>query len=109
MNPFKKHNIHSEDSESNVISFIASDFIDGNTDIDESGLKETLPLLPLRNTIVFPGSTLPISVGRKKSLALIKALGKKQRYIGLVCQKDASVEDPEAEGVGRGDPRDRAC
>lgn len=101
MNPFKKNSIHTEESESNVISFIASDFIDGNTDIDESGLKETLPLLPLRNTIVFPGSTLPISVGRKKSLALIKALGKKQRYIGLVCQKDASVEDPEAEDLYR--------
>jgi ATP-dependent Lon protease len=96
MNPFKKNSIHTEESESNVISFIASDFIDGNTEIDETGLKETLPLLPLRNTIVFPGSTLPISVGRKKSLTLIKALGKKQRYIGLVCQKDAAVEDPEA-------------
>ncbi len=96
MNPFKKNSLHTEESESNVISFIASDFVDGNTEIDESGLKETLPLLPLRNTIVFPGSTLPISVGRKKSLALIRALGKKQRYIGLVCQKDAAVEDPEA-------------
>ncbi len=96
MNPFKKNSIQTEDSESNVISFIASDFIDGNTDIDESGLKETLPLLPLRNTIVFPGSTLPVSVGRKKSLALIRALGKKQRYIGLVCQKDAAIEEPEA-------------
>jgi len=101
MNPFKKHNIHSEDSESNVISFIASDFIDGNTEIDETGLRETLPLLPLRNTIVFPGSTLPISVGRKKSLTLIKSLGKKQRYIGLVCQKDAAVEDPEAADLYR--------
>lgn len=96
MNPFKKDILHSEESESNVISFIASDFIDGNTEIDENGLKETLPLLPLRNTIVFPGSTLPISVGRKKSLALIRALGKKQRYIGLVCQKDVAVEEPEA-------------
>lgn len=95
MNPFKKNILHAEESESNVISFIASDLIDGNTEIDESRLKDTLPLLPLRNTIVFPGSTLPISVGRKKSLDLIRSLGKKQRYIGLVCQKDASVEDPE--------------
>src|SRR5690606_17903468 len=82
------------ETEGNIISFIASDFIDGNTDIDEAHLKELLPILPLRNTIVFPGSTLPISVGRKKSLALIKSLGKKQRYIGLVCQKDTRVEDP---------------
>ena len=60
MNPFKKDILQAEDSESNIISFIASDFIDGNTEIDETGLKETLPLLPLRNTIVFPGSTLHI-------------------------------------------------
>jgi ATP-dependent Lon protease len=91
MNPFK---INTKGDEGNIISFIASDFIDGNTDIDEAHLKELLPILPLRNTIVFPGSTLPISVGRKKSLALIKSLGKKQRYIGLVCQKDTRVEDP---------------
>ena len=80
--------------ETNVISFITSDFIEGNQEIDESQLGETLPILPLRNTIVFPGSTLPISVGRKKSLDLIKSLGKKQKYVGLVCQKDSTIDDP---------------
>ena len=95
MNPFKKNMIPEEYPETNVISFITSDFVDGNQEIDESKLGETLPLLPLRNTIVFPGSTLPISVGRKKSLDLIKSLGKKQKYIGLVCQKDSTVDDPE--------------
>lgn len=94
MNPFKINTKGDDETEGNIISFIASDFIDGNTDIDEAHLKELLPILPLRNTIVFPGSTLPISVGRKKSLALIKSLGKKLRYIGLVCQKDTKVEDP---------------
>lgn len=82
-----------------IISFIGTDFIDGNTDINESLLKDTLPILPLRNTIVFPGSTLPISVGRKKSIDLVKALGSKQRYIGLVCQRDTSVEDPDPEDL----------
>jgi ATP-dependent Lon protease len=99
MHPFQIHTLSDEDSERNVISFITSDFIDGNTDIDEAHLKELLPILPLRNTIVFPGSTLPISVGRKKSLDLIKSLGKKQRYIGLVCQKDTSVENPDKEDL----------
>lgn len=83
----------------NVISFIAGDFMDGNQDLDNAFLKDTLPILPLRNTIVFPGSALPISVGRDKSLKLIKSLGKKQRYVGLVCQKDVSVEDPEKEDL----------
>ncbi len=83
----------------NVISFIAGDFMDGNEELDESFLKETLPILPLRNTIVFPGSTLPVSVGRPKSLKLVKSLGKKQRYIGLVCQKDVNIEDPEQDDL----------
>lgn len=88
-----------EESESNVISFIAGDFLDGSQEIDENSLKESLPILPLRNTIVFPGSGLPISVGRSKSLKLVRALGKKHRYIGLVCQKDNNVEEPEKEDL----------
>lgn len=88
-----------EEGESNVISFIAGDFLDGSQDIDESSLKESLPILPLRNTIVFPGSGLPISVGRSKSLKLVRALGKKHRYIGLVCQKDNNVEEPEKDDL----------
>ena len=88
-----------EESESNVISFIAGDFLDGSQEIDENFLKESLPILPLRNTIVFPGSGLPISVGRSKSLKLVRALGKKHRYIGLVCQKDNNVEEPEKEDL----------
>lgn len=99
MNPFKKYTGPEEYPETNVISFITNDFIDGNQEIDDSLIEETLPLLPLRNTIVFPGSTLPISVGRRKSLELIRSLGKKQKYIGLVCQKDANTDDPKAEDL----------
>ncbi|MDO5664064.1 MAG: endopeptidase La [Bacteroidia bacterium] len=91
--------LRSEESDSNVISFIAGDFLDGSQEIDESFLKESLPILPLRNTIVFPGSGLPISVGRSKSLKLVRALGKKHRYIGLVCQKDNNIEEPEKEDL----------
>lgn len=94
MNPFKKHMNPEEYPETNVISFITNDFVDGNQEIDESLLGETIPLLPLRNTIVFPGSTLPISVGRQKSLNLVKSLGKKLKYVGLVCQRDPNIDDP---------------
>ncbi len=95
-----KTNVMGEDLHGdNVISFIAGDFMDGNQEIDGAFLKDTLPILPLRNTIVFPGSGLPISVGRDKSLKLVKSLGKRQRYIGLVCQKDTNVEDPEKEDL----------
>ncbi|WP_418892486.1 endopeptidase La [Limibacterium fermenti] len=95
----KIHTLDDEANDPGVISFIAGDFIEGNMEIDTSLLQDTLPLLPLRNTIVFPGSTLPISVGREKSLNLIKGLGKKYRYIGLVCQKDTNVENPEKEDL----------
>jgi len=99
MNPFKTNKFSEKESEDNIISFIAGDFIDGNTEIDDKHLKEKIPILPLRNTIVFPGSTLPISVGRKKSLELVKSLGKRQRYIGLVCQKDTNIENPEKDDL----------
>ena len=75
MNPFKKDTYSDNEPTGEIISFIGSDFIEGNTDIDESFLQETLPILPLRNTIVFPGSTTPISVGRRKSIDLVKSLG----------------------------------
>lgn len=83
----------------NVISFFAGNLFDGEEDIDEKDLQESLPILPLRNTIVFPGSGLPISVGRDKSLKLVKSIGKKHKYIGLVCQKDSNVEDPEVDDL----------
>lgn len=101
MNPFKTNKFSDRDPEENIISFIAGDFINGNTEIDDKHLKDKLPILPLRNTIVFPGSTLPISVGRKKSLELVKSLGKRQRYVGLVCQKDTNIEDPEKDDLYR--------
>lgn len=83
----------------NVISFFAGDFLDNNGELDESNLKDTLPILPLRNTIVFPGSGLPISVGREKSLKLINSLNKEEKYIGLVCQRDSHIENPTADDL----------
>ncbi len=87
------------DDGDNIISFFAGNMLDTESNIDESELKEDLPILPLRNTIVFPGSGLPISVGRKKSLKLVRSVGEKVKYIGLVCQKDSNVEDPDAEDL----------
>ena len=83
----------------NVISFIAGDFMEGDLDIEPDTLPEELPVLPLRNTVVFPGSSLPIAVGREKSIRLVKALGKKIKYIGLVCQKDIDDEDPQPQDL----------
>ncbi|MGV8962331.1 MAG: endopeptidase La [Candidatus Saccharimonadaceae bacterium] len=99
MSQRKLHTQALEENDPNIISFIAGDFMEGNIEIDSDLLPNELPIMPLRNTVVFPGSSLPISVGRTKSIKLVKALGKKIKYIGLVCQKDTNNEDPDADDL----------
>lgn len=55
---------------------------------------EVLPILPLRNTVLFPGVVIPITVGRDKSINLIKEAYRNTRIIGVVSQKDVAIEDP---------------
>ncbi|HAH59143.1 MAG: endopeptidase La [Lentimicrobiaceae bacterium] len=57
-------------------------------------VPDTLPILPLRNTVLFPGVVIPITVGRDKSIKLIKDYYKGDRLIGAVAQKDFEIEDP---------------
>ena len=99
MSQTELHKLILEENDPNVISFIAGDFMEGNLDIDTDLLSDELLILPLRNTVVFPGSSLPISVGREKSIKLVKSLGKKVKYIGMVCQKDTNDEDPQADDL----------
>ena len=65
---------------------------DGNIDgkIDE----KDMPILALRNMVLFPGITLPVAVGRNKSLRLIQDAQKKKCKIGVVCQVNGNTEDP---------------
>ncbi|MFT4071894.1 MAG: endopeptidase La [Dysgonamonadaceae bacterium] len=77
-----------------VISIISGDFDEQDTTINEKELSSELPILTLRNTIIFPGTSMPIAVARPKSLKLVKSLGKKRQLVGLVCQKNADVEEP---------------
>ena len=83
-----------------------SDIIDSETEFipllsseDEEAMNteevpEILPILPLRNTVLFPGVVIPITVGRDKSIKLIREFYKGSRTIGVVAQKDANIEDP---------------
>ncbi len=57
-------------------------------------LPSSLPILPLRNTVLFPGVVIPITAGRDKSIKLINAASKGDKIIGVVSQKDENVEDP---------------
>lgn len=58
-------------------------------------LPDELPLLPLRNTVLFPGVVLPITVGRDKSIKAVADAYKGDKLIGVVAQRDSQVEDPQ--------------
>jgi ATP-dependent Lon protease len=58
-------------------------------------LPESIPILPLRNTVLFPGVVIPITVGRDKSIRLIRESYRNDKTIGVVAQRDSSIEDPE--------------
>ena len=64
-------------------------------DVDDTEIPEVLALLPLRNTVLFPGVVIPITVGRDKSIKAINDAYKADKLVGVVAQKDSSVEDPE--------------
>ena len=64
--------------------------------INKEDLPETLPILSLRNTVLFPGVVIPITAGRDKSIKLIDDANKGNKVIGVVSQKDEAVEDPKA-------------
>ena len=69
----------------------------------ETPIPLELPLLPLRNTVLFPGVVLPITVGRDKSIKAVNDAYKADKLIGVVAQKDSEVEDPtvsDLEDVG---------
>tara|TARA_B110000902_G_scaffold87340_1_gene103734 strand:- start:234 stop:2699 length:2466 start_codon:yes stop_codon:yes gene_type:complete len=81
---------------SEVISVIAdSDFEDDN----KKEYPTNLPLLPLRNTVLFPGVVFPITVGRDKSIKLIEDAYKTDKIIGVVAQKDQDIEDPSGKDL----------
>ncbi len=58
-------------------------------------LPDSLPILALKNTVLFPGVVIPITVSRDKSIKLVKEVYKKDKIVGVVSQKDDGVEDPE--------------
>ncbi len=63
--------------------------------ISMSDIPETLPILPLRNTVLFPGVIIPITVGREKSMKLVRDIYQKNKIIGTVAQKDPNLDDPD--------------
>ena len=62
-----------------------------NFDVEQT---ENYPVMPLRNTVLFPQQVIPIYIGRDRSLKLINDLGTDKRYIVVIAQEDGSIEDP---------------
>ena len=93
MNKFDDLNLMSDSEEGEGILPIFTDVIKQTDDNKE--LPEFLPILPLRNSVLFPGVVLPINIGREKSFKLIREVQKKSRLFGALSQIDAEVEDPQ--------------
>jgi len=102
-----------DDFDLNSLVPMLSDNIDEDTEFipllsseDEDQMNsekvpEELSILPLRNTVLFPGVVIPITVGRDKSINLIKDAYKGDKIIGVVAQKNDSVEDPTVEDLNK--------
>ena len=74
---------------------------DSDEDFSEGLEKvgEELPILALRNMVLFPGTALPVLIGRSKSMRLVKEAMHKKSLVGVVCQRDVDIEDPGMEDL----------
>lgn len=96
----RKYMSEMEDMSGNGFSLIA-DF-DGNEEqLFKIDIDDTLPLLPLRNMVLFPGVVMPISVGRASSLRLVNEAYKQNGLIAVACQKQPETENPSLDDLHR--------
>ena len=83
-----------ENFNENGFSLITDFQENSEQDLRYTTINEELPILPLRNMVLFPGTVLPVAVGRESSLRLIRDLEKEKGCMGVFCQKDPSIEKP---------------
>lgn len=88
----------SAEDENDFMPIIA---INEKDDEENLSIPDTLPLLPLRNTVLFPGVVLPITVGRDKSIKAVTEAYKSDKLIGVLAQNDTEVEDPTVNDLCR--------
>lgn len=79
------------ENDSEIISIISEE---EEEELKKIKLPDVLSILPLKNTVLFPGVIIPIAVGREKSLKLVHEVNKKNKLLGVVAQKDDKVDDP---------------
>ena len=79
------------DDAGELIQMVADD---NGQELKEEDLPDELSILPIRNTVLFPGVVMPITVGRSKSIKLVKKAYKGDRIIGVVAQENNEADDP---------------
>lgn len=79
-----------------LIQMIAPDEDDAD---EQEELSDELPILAVRNTVLFPGVLIPITVGRQKSIKVVKQAHKGNKIIGVLTQKNAKIEDPKSKDL----------
>ncbi|MFI5163844.1 MAG: endopeptidase La, partial [Bacteroidia bacterium] len=101
MNPFDNENMNllpiiEDDAE--LIPLLSTE---DEEQMNSEKFPEEIPILPLRNTVLFPGVVIPITVGRDKSISLIKDAYKGDKTIGVLAQKNDKTEDPTGEELNK--------
>lgn len=88
--------IDSMDQDTDFIPIISdeSDLV-----IKDDEIPSVIPILALRNTVLFPGVVIPITIGRSKSVNLIKEINSKKKILGAISQIDSKIEEPETKDL----------
>ena len=93
---FDNMSLHSIDQDAELIPLLTPE---DEEEMNNEILPETLPILPLRNTVLFPGVVIPITAGRDKAINLIKDANNGNKVIGVVSQKDEETENPDVKDI----------
>ncbi|WP_089895519.1 endopeptidase La [Kriegella aquimaris] len=93
---FDNMSLQGIDEDSELIPLLTAE---DEEQMNGESLPETLPILPLRNTVLFPGVVIPITAGRDKSISLIKDANNGSKVIGVVSQKDEGTENPDIKDI----------
>lgn len=88
-----------QETDDEVPEFISLLSTEEEEEMNKSKVPDVVPLLPLRNTVLFPGVVIPITVGRDKSIKLINEAYKKDKIVGVVTQKSENIEDPGIDDI----------
>jgi len=84
------------DHEAELIPLLSTE---DEEEMNNESVPEELPILPLRNMVLFPGVVIPITAGRDRSIKLLEEANKSNKVIGIVAQKDESIEEPGADDL----------